>query len=266
MTTDIGIVVTGNRSNLPASEVDVLRPVASEINRLIDRNAQRLAETRVHFANMAHGLKTRVASMMLALDDHNDPDGSLRRLVDRIDRRIRHHLADGRRSSTGDLVRTVSVVKQRLDDLILALERIYADKQLLVDGDIDPSLSVGCAADDFDGILGNILDNAFKWATGKIQICALRKERTVKISIRDDGPGIPNASIEQVFRPGLRLDEIVPGDGFGLSISKDLIDLYVSAISIVPKTQGLSINVEPPFALPPNRWKRKVRQLDRGRC
>jgi signal transduction histidine kinase len=249
MTADIGSVVTGNRSNLPKPEVDELRPVASEINRLIDRNALRLAETRVHFANMAHGLKTPVASMMLALNDRNDPDGSMRSLINRIERRIRHHLADGRRASAGDVVRTSSPARPRIDDLILVLERIYADKQLSIDQYVDPSLSVSCSEEDFDEIFGNILDNAFKWAAGKIQISAVRQGSTATISIHDDGPGIPHASIEKAFRPGLRLDEITPGDGFGLSISKELIELYGGSISMVPTKQGLNVDVELPISL-----------------
>lgn len=250
MTADIGSVVTGNRTNLPEPEVDELRPVASEINRLIDRNAQRLADTRVHFANMAHGLKTPVASLMLALNDRNDPDESMRRLVDRIDRRIRHHLADGRRATAGDLVRSTSHVKPRIEDLILVLERIYADKRLSLRCDIDPSLSVSCPAEDFDEIFGNILDNAFKWAEGKIHISALRKGPAAIISICDDGPGMPDSSIEEAFRPGLRLDETVAGDGFGLSISKELVDLYGGGISVVPTKPGLKVDVELPVPSP----------------
>jgi signal transduction histidine kinase len=246
MTADIGAVVTGNRSSLPKSEVDELRPVASEINRLIDRNAQRLADTRVHFANMAHGLKTPVASMMLALNDRNDPDGSMRQLIERIDRRIRHHLADGRRASAGDVVRVASIVKPRIDDLILVLERIYADKQLSVECDLDPSILVGCEAEDVDEIFGNILDNAFKWATGKIQISAVGRGPGATISIRDDGPGMPDLAIAEAFLPGRRLDETVAGDGFGLSISKELVELYGGSIVIVSMKPGIAVNVTLP--------------------
>lgn len=248
MAADIRTVVAGNRSNLPEPEVDELRPVAFEINRLIDRNAQRLSETRVHFANMAHGLKTPVASMMLALDDHNDPDGSMRRLIERIDRRIRHHLADGRRASAGDAAQSRSVVRPRFDDLILALERIYADKQLAVECDVDPSISVGCEAEDFDEIFGNILDNAFKWASAKIHIAAEIKGRLVTIRVRDDGPGLPESRIDEAFRPGLRLDETVAGDGFGLSISKELVELYGGSIVANLGKPGFIIDVELPIA------------------
>lgn len=251
MTADIGSVVNGNRSNLPEPEVDELQPVASEINRLIDRNAQRLADTRLHFANMAHGLKTPVASLMLALNDRNDPDGSMRRLTERLDLRIRHHLADGRRASAGDVVRSTSAVKPRIGDLILVLQRIYADRQLTVACDVDPSLFVGCAADDFDEIFGNILDNAFKWATREIHISAEKKGPAATISIRDDGPGMPDLAIEEAFRPGLRLDETVAGYGFGLGISKELVELYGGSIAMVPMKPGLKLDVILPTSSPP---------------
>jgi len=246
LTADIGSVVAGSRTNLSEPEVDELRPVASEINQLIDRNAQRLVDTRVHFANMAHGLKTPVASMMLALNDRNDPDGSMRKLIERIDRRIRHHLADGRRASAGDVVRSTSAAKSRLDDLMLALGRIYADRQLSVECDVDASLSVGCAAEDFDEIFGNILDNAVKWAAAKVRISAVRNGTTATISIRDDGPGMPDSSIKELFQPGVRFDETVAGDGFGLSISKELVELYGGTILIVRMKPGLEVGVTLP--------------------
>jgi signal transduction histidine kinase len=251
LTADIASVVSGHRSKLPEPNAQELHPVASEINRLIDQNAQRLADTRVHFANMAHGLKTPVASMMLALDDRNDPDGSLRQLTGRIDRRIRHHLADGRRASAGDVVRSASMAKPRLDDLLLALKRIYAEKQLLVDCNVDPSIVVGCGAEDFDEIFGNILDNAFKWATGTIRISAGIKDQVATIGIRDDGPGMPKSRIEDAFKPGLRLDETVAGDGFGLSISKELVELYGGSIAIASMKPGLNVDVTLPAALRP---------------
>ncbi|MCR6502060.1 HAMP domain-containing histidine kinase [Shinella sp. CPCC 101442] len=250
LTVDIASVLTGHRSKLQEPGVTELQPVALEINRLIDQNAQRLVDTRVHFANMAHGLKTPIASMMLALDDRNDPDGSLRRLTKRIDRRIRHHLADGRRASAGDVVHSASKVKPRLDDLLLALQRIYADKQLSVDFDVGSSIVVGCAADDFDEIFGNILENAFKWAVRKIGIYGEIKGQVTTISIRDDGPGMPSSRIDEVFRPGLRLDETVPGDGFGLSISKELLGLYGGSISINPVELGLKVDITLPTASP----------------
>ncbi|MCM2457414.1 HAMP domain-containing histidine kinase [Rhizobium sp. CG4] len=246
MTADIGSVLTGNRSTLPEPGVEELRPVATEINRLIDQSAQRLADTRVHFANMAHGLKTPVASMMLALDDTNDPDKSMRKLIERIDRRIQHHLADGRKATAGDMARSTSTVRPRLKDLLFVLERIYAHKHLSVECKVDPSVVVGCANEDFDEIFGNILDNAFKWANETIRICARIEGSAVTIGIFDDGPGMPDSGIEDALRPGFRLDETVAGDGFGLSISKEIVELYGGSIELAPMNPGLMVNVKLP--------------------
>ena len=243
LTTEIRSIVSGHRLKLPKPGAQELQPVASEINRLIDLNAQRLVDTRVHFANMAHGLKTPVASMMLALNDRNDPDGSVRRLTERIDRRIRHHLADGRRASVGDGLSSATKARHRLDDVIAALGRIYADKRISVECDVDPLLFVRCAAEDFDEIFGNILDNAFKWASRTVHISARIHGPLATISISDDGPGLPESRIEEAFHPGLRLDETVVGDGFGLSISKEIVELYGGKIVVVPLKQGLKVDV-----------------------
>ena len=248
LSADIESVLQGRRSAVRQPDVHELQPIASEINRLIDQNTQRLVETRLHFANMAHGLKTPVASLMLALNDGNDADGSIRQLTERIDKRIRHHLADGRRASAGDGLSSVSLIRPRLDDLILALGRIYADKRVSVACDVEPSLAVRCTPDDFDEIFGNILDNAFKWAAGNISVSAQVSGLLATIRIGDDGAGMPESRIEDAFRPGLRLDEAIAGDGFGLSISKELAELYGGRIAIAPAKPGLTVEVTLPAA------------------
>ncbi len=113
LTTDIGAVSSGNKASLPDAGVDELKPVSIEINRLVALNTRRLEDTRIHFANMAHGLKTPVASLTIGLNEKNDPDGGLRDLVHRIDRRIRHHLADARKAAVAELTENMPPAPKR---------------------------------------------------------------------------------------------------------------------------------------------------------
>lgn len=247
LTADVGDVVAGKRSSLHESDIEELQPVTSEVNRLIEQNARRLIDTRIHFANMAHGLKTPVTSLMLALGDVNDPDGSMRQLVERIDRRIRHHMNDARRAAAGETGRSSTSLKPHIDDLVLALERIYADKPVSVVCEVDPRLAVGCDAEDVDEIIGNILDNAFKWCAGHVKITAEQHQQTVTIRVADDGPGFSDDNdIAQAFKPGSRLDNTVPGHGFGLSIAKEISELYGGAIAISNGRAGLQVAIDLP--------------------
>ena len=205
--------------------------MSGAINRLVDQNLQRLSDTRLHFANLAHGLKTPVASLSLALDSTNDPKGEMRSLVGRIDQRIRHHLARARKTAAGGTGLSTPI-KPCVDDLLLVMSRIYADRSITAHFEIDPDLSAICAADDLDEILGNLIDNAFKWAKNTIAISASAEARMTVITIEDDGPGMASAAVAQAFLPGKRLDETTPGDGFGLTIAGELVQLYGGTIAL----------------------------------
>lgn len=231
LTADVSAIIAGNLPRLPDIEVEELRPVSQAINRLVDQNLQRLTDTRLHFANLAHGLKTPVASLSLALNSKNDPRGEMRSLVGRIDQRIRHHLARARKTAAGGPgLRTP--VRPCVDDLLLVMSRIYTDRGITARCEIDPNLSVICAEDDLDEILGNLIDNAFKWAESEIVISAKAEGRMTIVTIEDDGPGMSPEAAAQAFLPGKRMDETTPGDGFGLTIAGELVQLYGGTISL----------------------------------
>ncbi len=233
LTSDLSATSAGTRESVSDAAVVELRPVTREINRLIYQNAERLAQTRLHFANLAHALKTPVASLSVALGPVNDPGGELRALVDRIDQRIRHHLSRARKIASGSISATTSI-KPRIDDLLLVMSRVYADRAIKAEADIPVDLKVACAAEDLDEILGNLIDNAFKWARSSVDISARREGANIVLTIADDGAGIANTNVAEVFLPGKRLDETVAGDGFGLTIVKELVELYGGEIKLLP--------------------------------
>lgn len=243
---DIGAVSSGNKASLPDAGVDELKPVSIEINRLIALNTRRLEDTRIHFANMAHGLKTPVASLTIGLNEKNDPDGGLRDLVHRIDRRIRHHLADARKAAVAELADQHTIVRPHLNDLLLVLANVYRAKDVSIRCEVDGDIGVRCDPEDLDEVLGNLLDNAFKWTATTIAVFAEQKGQFIEIKIRDDGPGISEDRIESAFRPGLRLDERVSGSGFGLGIAKEITELYGGTVLLKNTENGFEAVVTLP--------------------
>jgi len=230
-------------------EVDELRPATREINRLVEQNKDRLTETRLHFANLAHGLKTPVTSLYLALNQTNDPDGTMRGLLDKIDQRIRHHLARARKTAAGGVVASTELLP-RINDIVEIMRHIHADRGIAARVAVDDSLRVGVLPEDLDEIIGNIVDNAFKWAKSRVEISARKTGRTVNLIISDDGPGIDDDLVAQAFQPGKRMDESVPGDGFGLTIVKELVELHGGQINLEKSAdRGLSCVVTLPTAL-----------------
>ncbi len=249
LTDDIAAISAGTRDHLPDVEVDELRPATREINRLVEQNKDRLTETRLHFANLAHGLKTPVTSLYLALNQTNDPDGAMRGLLDKIDQRIRHHLARARKTAAGGVVASTELLP-RINDIVEIMRHIHADRGIAARVTVDDSLRVGVLPEDLDEIIGNIVDNAFKWAKSRVEISARKTGRTVNLIISDDGPGIDDDLVAQAFQPGKRMDESVPGDGFGLTIVKELVELHGGQINLEKSAErGLSCVVTLPTAL-----------------
>jgi len=249
LTSDVAAVSAGLRTKLRSVEVVELTPIASEINRLIDQNESRLAETRIHFANIAHSLQTPVASLNLALNDRNDANGELRALLARIELRLRHHLARARSTVAAAGQPRATIVGSRIDDMLNMMRRLYAERGISAEVRAEPEISVACSAEDFDEILGNIVDNAFKWAQASIAINVSGTGNRVTITVVDDGPGVADSEIGTAMEPGIRIDKTVPGNGFGLSISKELAELYGGAIKLKSATSGgLFVVIELPRA------------------
>ncbi|MFS8057041.1 HAMP domain-containing sensor histidine kinase [Rhizobium sp. BR 317] len=234
----IAEISSGRLRELPQTEVDELRPVIGEINRLVEHNRKRLAETRLQFANLAHGLKTPVASLYLALDGKNDPTGEARHLVGRIDRRIRHHLGRARAGVSEAGLASSTDLRSRVDDIVQMMSKLYAERRLSVVTTVGSDLRISCSAEDTDEVLGGIIDNAFKWAASSVRITSTAEGAMVLISIEDDGPGIEQSRIAEAMKPGVRLDETVAGDGFGLSIAKEVAELYGGYVKLQARPEN----------------------------
>lgn len=250
MAADIDAINRGERSRLKAQATVELAPLASKTNALLQSNEERMAATRIQFANLAHGLKTPVASLLLGLDGRNDPDGALRDLALRIDNRIKHHLSAARRvmASSGTVARTG--VAASVTDIHGAIGRIHADRGIAFTADIAAEVSVACEESDVEEMLGNLMDNAFKWASSSVDVNAVRDGQFVSITVDDDGPGIPQERLQAVLLPGVREDERVPGDGFGLTIVTEMAGLYGGSLALhQAKPTGLRAILRLPAAI-----------------
>lgn len=232
MAADIDAINRGELDRLPPQKTAELAPLSGKTNALLTANEERLTTTRMQFANLAHGLKTPVASLLLALNDSNDPDGSLRDVGRRIDQRIKHHLGSTRQAMVTKGAIKGANVAATVSDLHLATSSIHADRNIGFETSIAEELTVACDDNDLEEMLGNLIDNAFKWAATKITVTADRDGPHLRICIDDDGPGIPASRMEAVMLPGVREDERIAGSGFGLTIVNEMAELYGGRLSL----------------------------------
>jgi signal transduction histidine kinase len=244
-------VRTGRSEKVPAEQPLEIQPLVSELNALLEQNAANLERARRHVANLAHGLKTPLATLAIALSERGrDAAGELHSLVLLMERRIRHHLGRARAAALSGPSRAQTPIAPRIGDVGTVLGKIYTDKKVALMLNVPPDLAVACEQQDFDEMAGNVLENAFRWARSKVEVRAHRDDgRWVRIVIEDDGPGLRPDQIPQVLRPGERLDESAPGFGFGLPITRELAELYGGELNLdASPSGGLRVTLRLPLA------------------
>ncbi len=226
-------VRTGRADRIAGPQPREVQPVVDELNSLLDQNALNLERARRHVANLAHGLKTPLATLALAFDEPGaDPGRRFGPLVANMDRLIRHHLARARAAALGGDSRNRVDLAAALADHVAVFTKLYADKGVAYDSRLGPGLAVACEAQDLDEMLGNLLDNASKWTRARVLVTASGRQARVELRVEDDGPGLPSGKAEHVMRLGGRIDETAPGYGFGLPITRELVELYGGTLTL----------------------------------
>ena len=220
-------VRAGRADRVPGEQPEEVRPLVGELNALLEQNAANLERARRHVSNLAHGLKTPLATLSVALSRERTRDPELVDMVDTMERRIRHHLGRARAAALGGPTRAQTAVAGRLEGLGQVLAKVSGERRIALTIDVPPTLAVACEQQDFDEIAGNLLENAFNWAGAAVAVHATPGDGALAtLTIDDDGPGLHAEQIAQVLQPGKRLDESAPGFGFGLSITQELVELY----------------------------------------
>ncbi len=223
-----------------AERVDEDQPVelqglAAELNALAADRAQALATARQSAANLAHALKTPVATLALRL--RGDAEGAAQ--VERIDATIRHHLARARAGVVD--TRASTAVRPAVDDLVQAIGRLHGMRGLAIAAHVRGDPVAAIEPQDFDELLGNLLDNAAQHARSMVHASASLDPgdaRRLVLTVADDGPGIPEEERSRVTQAGVRLDERGEGHGFGLAIVRELASLHGGALTLDAREGG----------------------------
>ncbi len=236
---ELAAVRAGSARHIPLDQPAEIKPLAAELNAMIDQNEAGLEHARRHVANLAHGLKTPLAALSVKLaQSGRDPDGSLGEMVAQIDGRVRHHLGRARAAAPGGAQRARTLLAPAIADLTHALGRIHVERAIGVSIAIAPELAVAADPQDLDEMAGNLLDNAWRFAKSAIVVTAARVGAMVMLTIDDDGSGLPEAAISEALMPGRRLDERGDGHGFGLSITVELAELNGGSLELLASPLG----------------------------
>lgn len=234
----------GGVTRVPDDMPAELAPLARELNALAAENAAALGNARAAAANLAHALKTPVATLALHVGD----DPIARAQLDRIGATLRHHLGRARAGAVDR--RAVTTIAPSLADIVTAVSALHGGCVRIVCEGAE-GLMAAVDPHDFDEIAGNLIDNAARHAAATVAITAFAAGRSLALAVADDGAGIPLADRDRATAPGIRLDERTEGHGFGLSIARELAELYGGALTLdVADAGGLLATVTLPLARP----------------
>lgn len=207
-----------------------IQPMIDEVNQLLQLQMQRLQRSRHALGNMAHALKTPLTLMTQLLDQ--DVEKNKARLQEQlavIQQRIDRDLARARMAGQVHGGIWPSPVKD-IQDLVATLNMIYQD-QASITLDIDALLRIPADREDMMEILGNLLDNACKWAKADVH-CKIWCQQGLYMRIEDDGKGMSYDDMRNILKRGVRLDESVAGHGLGMSIVQEVVDAYDGKIEL----------------------------------
>lgn len=222
-------VRSGQAMSLPERQPGDLAPLASEINALIARNRASLETARVHAANLAHAVATPLASLMLQLE-YEGASQEAQDLLAHVSKRVAHHMRRAR-SMTSPAGGTRSAqVEQIACEVRATMCLLHRERNVAITIDVPTACTVCVDAEDLGEMLGNLIDNACRFARSHVRVSVRMVEAHLHLLVDDDGPGIPWDKLASVLQPGVRLDEVSQGYGFGLAIVRELAELYEGAL------------------------------------
>ncbi|MCB1452778.1 MAG: histidine kinase [Rhizobiaceae bacterium] len=214
-----------------------IAPLASETNALIESNRRIVERSRTQVGNLAHSLKTPLAVIQNEGRALGDAKGKLITEQASLMRdQVEHYLQRARMAAQRDSVVFRTPVAETLERMVRVTRKLSPDKELVLDIPEEDVVFSG-EREDLEEIVGNLLENAMKWSNAKARISVDAVEggeeaSTFRLTVEDDGPGIPAEKAREAVKRGRRLDESKPGTGLGLSIVADLVSEYGGALNL----------------------------------
>jgi signal transduction histidine kinase len=241
ITDGLAAIRSGSAERLTGKFPEEIAPLARETNALIETNREIVERARTHVGNLAHALKTPLSVMVNEATAHGtEPFGQkILEQADIMRDQVARHLERARLAAGLTVVGSVTQAAPVVTALARTMEKIHRDKNLTIDVHADETAQFQGERPDLEEMVGNLVDNACKWATSRVAIEVVRERpdaaserQVVRVVVDDDGRGLSPSEREQVAKRGRRLDETKPGSGLGLSIVLELAGLYGGGLTL----------------------------------
>ncbi len=233
----VSAVRRGEAERIPGVYPGDVAPLAEELNLLLEANREILERARTQVGNLAHALKTPLSVIV------NEADGPREELSARVREQaflmrdqVDHYLNRARAAARAGTLGAATEVSPVLDGLARTFGKIYRDRSIAISVSDPGHLRFRGERQDLEEMAGNLIDNACKWASSRVEVGIVfiddRDHRVLRILVDDDGPGMPDSARQDAIKRGRRLDESKPGSGLGLSIVADLAEHYRGRLTL----------------------------------
>ncbi len=232
-----------------------IEPLAAEINLLIDENEKVVERARTQVGNLAHALKTPLSVLTneARATETQDADAHLARVVREqatlMRAQVDRYLARARVAASSQVLGVRTEIAPVIGRLARTLQKINTDKGIALELNVPPGLVLRGEQQDLEEVIGNVLENAYKWAQAHVSLRAEKVGGDLRLIIEDDGPGLAPENRARALKRGQRLDETTPGTGLGLSIVADIVSAYGGEVSLGDAARGgLKVTISLPSA------------------
>ena len=234
---NLGGVREGRDARLGGDYPVEVQPLVNELNALLSDREERVTRALTKAGDLAHGLKTPLTLLnqqaeRAKAEGQDALAAAIALQVDRMRRQVDYHLAHARASASGGDPTARGHVLTSADALARTMATIHAERHVAIDVHVSHEHFVRGRREDFEEMLGNLVDNACKWARSRVEVRSSLEDGRVITTVDDDGPGLDPSLRESVLKRGVRADEAAPGSGLGLAIVADLVELYGGSIAL----------------------------------
>ncbi len=240
MAKDLKAIEEGKSEKLVGNYPDEVKPVTTNLNQLIESERKQRERYRNTLGDLAHSLKTPLAVMRGAeLEEHElySYQSLVSEQVERMDQIVQYQLSRAVKSQNRPLGKAVKVTPI-IERMLSALGKVYRSKGVVSEVELAPELTFYGDERDLMEVLGNIMENAFKYGHSEVHVKGRQKDGELMLQICDDGPGVTPDMRKVILQRGARLDTSIQGQGIGLSVATDIISSYQGEIEVTDSPLG----------------------------
>jgi len=235
---DLSKIEKGEEKKLQGKYPKEIKPLTNNLNQLLDSSQQQLTRYRDALGNMAHSLKTPIAVLQGIIDntsikEKDTASEQLKTINTIVEYQLQRAATMGRLQSTETIA-----LRPITEKIFVTLDKVYKDKNIEFQLNIPSELNIKIDQGDLFELLGNLIENAFKWCNKKVSVSAEILSGQIQLTIEDDGPGINKEQQDIILLRGQRADQSTPGHGLGLAMVNDMLLLYKGSMQITTSAMG----------------------------